>query len=71
MFFLFFNNINIKFAECEKLIQRFYDTAEALSITSSVKLTKKNEFAKITLNKNSETFVIYVVILELLTQRRY
>lgn len=37
---------------------------EALSTTSSVKSIEKREFAKATLDKNSETFVVYFVSLK-------
>ena len=60
MFFLIFSNADFKFST-EKLIWKSYITTEALSTISWVKLINKREFAKIALNKNSETFVIYVI----------
>lgn len=38
---------------------------EALSTTNRVEFINKKEFAKATLNKNSETFVIHVVVLKI------
>lgn len=64
MIFLFLNNADIEFAELEKLIYRFYTTIEALSTTSPVELIDKIEFANTVLDKDLETFIIYVVILE-------
>ncbi len=65
--FLSFNNINVKFAELEKLTWRSYIAAKALPITNRVKIINKKKFAKAALNKNFETFVIYVAALEVLT----
>ncbi len=65
--FLSFNNANVKFAELEKLTWRSYIVAEALSITSQVKLIDKREFAKVALDENSKTFVVYIAILEVMT----
>ncbi len=67
MLFLSLSNANVKFAELEKFTWRSYILAGALPITSWVELINKREFAKTVLDKNSETFVIYVSALELLT----
>ncbi len=65
--FLSFSNADVKFAELGKLTGRSYTTAEALPTTSWVKLIDKKEFAKAALDGNSETFVVHVAALELLT----
>lgn len=64
MFFLLLDNVDIEFVELKTLIQRFYDTAKALPITSQVELINKREFIKVMLDENFETFVVYMVILE-------
>lgn len=64
MVFLSFTNIDIEFAELETLTWRSYTSAEALSIINQVKYIDKKKFAKIVLNENSETFVVYIVALE-------
>ncbi len=60
-------NADVKFAELQKLIWRSYTAAEALPTTSRVELVDKKEFAKAALDRNSETFVVYVTALELPT----
>lgn len=67
IFFLSFNNTNIKFAELKKLTWRIYTTAEALPTTSWVKLVNKKEFAKAALDENSKTFMVHVVFLKVPT----
>lgn len=58
--FLSFRNINVKFAELSRVTQyRSYDISEALTIINRIKLINKQEFAKIVVDKNSETLVIY------------
>lgn len=64
MFFLSFNNTNINFTGPEKLIWRFYTIIEVLSTTSRIKFIDKIEFVKTVLDKNSETLVIYIIVLE-------
>ena len=64
MLFLTLSNANIRFVEKE-LIWRFYTTAKALPTTKRVELINKKEFAKVALDRNSETFVIYIVSLNL------
>lgn len=61
--FLTFSNANIQFAE-KKLIWRSYSIAKALSTAKRVELIDKKKFAKVTLDKESETFVVYVAALE-------
>ena len=65
--FLSFSNINVKFAELEKLIWRTYIAAEALLTTNRIELINNKEFAKAALDKNFKTFVIHVAILEVST----
>ena len=65
--FFSFNNVDIKFAELERLIWRTYTAAEALPTTNWVKLIDKRTFAKMALDKNSETFVMYVAALKMPT----
>ncbi len=62
--FLSLSNADVKFAELEKLTCRSYTVAEALSTTCWIQLIDKKEFAKVTLDENSKTFVKYVAILE-------
>lgn len=66
MFFLFFNNVDILFTELGKLIYQSYNTVEVLSITSKIKLINKKEFVKVILDKNLETFIIYLLALEVI-----
>ncbi len=66
MFFLALSNTKFQFGT-KKLIWRSYTTAEALLTTSWVKLIDKKEFGKAVLNKNSETFVVYVATLKAMT----
>ena len=61
--FFTFSNADIQFAEKE-LIWRFYTAAQALTTTKQVELIDNKEFAEAALNKESETFVIYVAALE-------
>ncbi len=65
--FLSLDNANVKFTELRKLIWRSYTTAKALTTTSWVELINKREFAKAALDKNSETFVVYIAILKAMT----
>ncbi len=61
------SNANVKFAELGKLTWRTYTAAEALLTTSQVELIDKREFARAALDKNLETFVLYVSALEATT----
>lgn len=65
--FLSLSNTDVEFAELEKLTWRLYIIAEALPITSQVKLIDKKKFAKVTLDENSETFIIHKAALETIT----
>ena len=64
MLFLTFSNENVQFVE-KKLTWKSYITAEALLTTKRVEFINKKEFAKATLNENSEIFIIYVASLNL------
>ena len=65
MLFLTLSNINIQFFE-EKLTWKSYTTVKALLITKQVELINKKGFVKMVLDKNSETFLMYVAALEAL-----
>ncbi len=67
MFFLVFSNIDVEFTGLEKLTWRSYTTAEALSTNNRVKPIDKTEFAKAILDKNLETFIMNVSVLEAIT----
>lgn len=67
MIFIFFSNANIEFAELKKLTWRSYDIAEILSTTNRIEIIDEKEFAKVALDKNSKTFVMYVIALEIST----
>lgn len=60
--FLTLTNQNIQF-DIKSFTQRSYITTEALPTTKQIKLINKHKFAKTTLDKNSETFVIHIVFL--------
>ncbi len=60
------SNANFQFG-AEKLTWRSYIAAEALPTISWVELIDKREFARVALDKNSETFVVYVSALEATT----
>lgn len=64
MFFPSLNNVAVKFAELGKLTWRSYITAKAFLNTSRVEFIDKREFAKVALDANSKTFVIYMSVLE-------
>lgn len=66
MLFLAPSNINCQFST-EELTCKSYIIAEILPITSRVELIYKREFVKAALDKNSETFVIYISVLETTT----
>ncbi len=63
MSFLALSNADFQFS-IKKLTWRSYTTAEAVLTTSRVELIDKREFAKVALDENSETFVVYVATLE-------
>lgn len=62
--FLIFRNIYVKFAELEKLISRSYITTKTLFTISRIELINRREFAKILIDLNLETFVVYILALE-------
>lgn len=64
MIILSFSKADVKFAEWKNLTSRYYTIADALPTTSRVELINKIEFAKLALNENSKTFIVYVVVLE-------
>ncbi len=66
MSFLALSNTDFQFG-AKKLIWRSYMVVEALPTTSRVEIINKKKFAKTALDKNSETFVVYVVTLEVST----
>ena len=66
MLFLTFSNADVQFVEKE-LTLRFYTTAEALPTTKWVELINKKKFAKAVLDEKSETFVVYVASLNLVS----
>ena len=57
------SNVDIEFAEIGKLTWRLYTIAKALPTTNWVELIDKTEFAKAALDKDFETFVVYVATL--------
>lgn len=63
--FVTFSNADIQFVK-KKLTKRSYTTAKALRTTKQIELIDKKIFVEAVLDKNSETFVIHVVILEAL-----
>lgn len=65
MFFLVFSTVNFQF-DAEKLSWKSYTITKALSTISQVELIDKKEVAKAALDKNSKTFVVYIVALEIL-----
>ncbi len=64
--FLALNNVDFQFG-AKKLIWRSSTIAKVLPITSQVESIDKRKFVKVTLDKNSETFVMHVVTLEATT----
>ncbi len=67
MFFLSLSNADVEFAKLEKLTWRLYTTIETLPTNSQVELIDKREFIKAPLDENSDTFVIHVATLEVMT----
>lgn len=62
--FLALSKVNISFLAWQ-LTWKSYIVAKALPTTKQIELIDKKEFAKAVLDENSETFVIYVIILSL------
>lgn len=67
MLFLAFSNIYIEFIELGKFIKRFYITVEALPTINKIEFINKREFTNAVLNRNLESFVIYILALKALT----
>lgn len=65
MLFLDLSNANFQFGT-EKLILKPYTIAKTLPTISKIKIIDKKKFAKIALNKNCKTFMIYITTLEVL-----
>ena len=68
MFFFTLSNVDIQFTE-KKLTWRSYTIAKFLSTTKWVELINKKKFAKIALDKDFKTFMVYVLTLETLLAR--
>ncbi len=64
MSFLSLGNADVEFAELEKLTWRTYTAAEALPPIHQVELIDKEEFAKVAIDENSETFVMHMSALD-------
>ena len=62
MFFIIFNNIDIRFAK-KVLIGRSYTIKEALPTIRKIKLIDKQKFAKTVFDKNDEVFVVHIALL--------
>ena len=63
--FLSLSNANINFGkELSGLTYRSYTIKKALPTMSRMQLIIKHKFAKAVLNKNSEIFVMHIVVLE-------
>ena len=67
MLFLILSNSDIQFVE-KKLTRRSYTTAKALPTTKQVELINKKKFVKAALDEKSETFVVYVTFLNLVSE---
>lgn len=66
--FLSFSNVDIKFVEWpKKLTWRSYTITRILLITSKIELTNKKKVIIIPLDKNLETFIIHISVLEIIT----
>ena len=63
--FLSLSNADVQF-DTRNLTWRTYSTTEALPKTMRVELSNKHKFARVALDKNSETFVVFVAALEAL-----
>ena len=64
MLFFSLSNVDVGFAELEKLISRIYIAAKALPTISWVKLISKKEFAKAILDENSMIFIVHISTVE-------
>lgn len=63
MFFILLNNRDFQF-DIRKFIWRSYTTIEVIPTTSWVELIDKREFAKVALDKNLKTVIIYITTLK-------
>lgn len=63
IYFLFFSNADIQL-NTEKLIRRSYIVTKILPTTNKIELIDKRKFAKMALNENFETFVVYLAALK-------
>ena len=63
--FLIFSIVDIQFTE-KKPTWKFYTATDALPTTKRAEFINNKEFAKAVLDEKSETFVIYIVALEVL-----
>lgn len=64
MFFFTLDNADIRFAK-QELVQITYRIVKTLSTTQKVEITDKKEFVAVALNKNNETFMIYMTTLSI------
>ncbi len=64
--FLDLSNTIFQFST-EKFILRSYTVAETLSTINRIEIIDKKEFARVALDENSKTFVVYVAVLKVLT----
>lgn len=64
MSFLALNNADFQF-DIKALISKAYTITEALPTTSQVELINMREFVNVTLNENSKTFVIHILVLKI------
>lgn len=63
--FLSYTNADVEFAkQLGTLTWKLYIATEVLPITSRVEFIDKKEFAKIAMDVNPETFIVYFVALE-------
>lgn len=59
--FFSLNNVHIWFTETCNLTWRNYTAAKSILTTNRVKLLNKKKFAKVVLDKNIKTFVVYII----------
>lgn len=61
--FLILSTTNIQYVE-KKLTWKFYTSIEALPTIKQVKFISKKKFTKVVLDKNSESFIVYIAALK-------
>ena len=66
MFFLIFSKANVQFVERE-FVWKTWTAVEALSMTKTVEIIKKNLFAAAALNTDDDIFVVHIASLVELT----